>query len=109
MHIVQSDAANHMGKATISKGNVIGRPAHEMNRFVTSLCQSAAEGQCLQVNVEANPLGRLVGLKEPQRLARTTADVQHLRFGSERGKVQKSIQETARSALRRLDGKLGAV
>ena len=91
MHVIQGHPTNHVAKTTIRKGDLVSRPAHEMDRVTFALGQTTAERKRLQVDVQAHPLGRVVRPQEPKRLAGTTADVQHRGIGRQGSQAHKPI------------------
>ena len=98
-----------MRESMVAKGNLVGRGTHEMNRFAVTLCQPAAERQRFQIDVQADALGRVVRMKEAQRLARSTANIQDGGFGSQGRQAQKFFPESAGAAPGRLERELCAV
>src|SRR5256885_323512 len=98
-----------MREAMGSKGNLVSGRAHEMNRGAVTGCQTAAERQRLQIDLQADSLGRVVRFEEPERLAGTAANIQNRGLGSQGGPMHKALQVIAGVALRSLEGELCAM
>jgi hypothetical protein len=92
MHVIEGDPADDVRKMMISERERIGRRMAEDDVLLLHDGQSIAEGQGVEIEIDADPLSRRTRSEAPEGLAPPATEIEDHRVRPEGGPVEETVE-----------------